>query len=60
MIGGFGLPEILLILAVVLIVFGAGKLPQVAGQLGTGIRNFKDSLREEEDEDSNKKLEDKT
>ena len=33
--------EILLVLAVVLIVFGVGKLPQAMGELGKGIRNFK-------------------
>ncbi len=38
-IGG---PELLLILAVVLIVFGAGKLPDVLGQLGRGVRSFRD------------------
>src|SRR5256714_13338796 len=38
-IGG---PELLLILAVVLIVFGAGKLPDVLGQLGKGGRRFRD------------------
>jgi sec-independent protein translocase protein TatA len=38
-IGG---PELLLILAVVLIVFGAGKLPDVLGQLGKGVRTFRD------------------
>ncbi len=38
-IGG---PELLLILAVVLIVFGAGRLPDVLGQLGKGVRSFRD------------------
>jgi sec-independent protein translocase protein TatA len=38
----FGGPELLLILAVVLIVFGAGKLPDVLGQLGRGVRSFRD------------------
>ncbi len=36
-----GWPEVLLVLAIVLIVFGAGKLPQVASQLGKGIREFR-------------------
>ena len=38
----FGGPELLLLLAVVLIVFGAGKLPDVLGQLGRGVRSFRD------------------
>src|SRR5438132_12700401 len=43
-IGG---PELLLILAVVLIVFGAGKLPDVLGQLGKGVRSFRDEAPNE-------------
>jgi sec-independent protein translocase protein TatA len=41
---GFSLPHILLILVVVLVVFGAGRLPQVMGDLGKGMRNFKSGL----------------
>ena len=37
----FGWPEALIILAVILIVFGVGKLPQVGGALGKGIREFR-------------------
>ena len=37
----FGAPEVLIILAIVLIVFGVGKLPQAMGAMGKGIRNFK-------------------
>jgi sec-independent protein translocase protein TatA len=43
----FGGPELLLILAVVLIVFGAGKLPDVLGQLGKGVRSFRDEAQNE-------------
>jgi sec-independent protein translocase protein TatA len=39
--GSWGAPEILIILAIVLIVFGVGKLPQAMGSMGKGIRNFK-------------------
>lgn len=38
---GFGTQELLIILALVMVVFGAGKLPQVGTALGKGIRNFK-------------------
>lgn len=41
---GFGTTEMMIILVLVLIVFGAGKLPQVAGSLGKGLRNFKDGM----------------
>ena len=37
-----GAPEVLLILVIVLVVFGAGRLPEVFGQLGKGIRTFRD------------------
>lgn len=42
--------EIALILVIILIVFGVGKLPQVGGALGKGIRAFKKSQRGEDDE----------
>jgi sec-independent protein translocase protein TatA len=53
---GFGWPEAVIIVAVVLIVFGVGKLPQVGGALGKGIREFRRgrsglSLGEEEVEE---------
>jgi sec-independent protein translocase protein TatA len=48
MFGSLGLPELLLILLIVIIIFGAGKLPQLGKGLGEGIRNFKDSVKSEE------------
>lgn len=41
-----GFSEIALILLVVLIVFGAGKLPQVMGDLGKGLRSFKEGMKD--------------
>ena len=38
---GFGMPEIIVILVIVLVVFGAGKLPEVGSAFGKSIRNFK-------------------
>jgi sec-independent protein translocase protein TatA len=38
---GFGLPELLIVLSIVLVIFGAGKLPEIGGALGKSIRNFK-------------------
>ena len=38
---GLGTQELLIILVLVMIIFGAGKLPQVGGALGKGLRNFK-------------------
>ena len=37
--------HILIVLVVVLVLFGAGKLPNVMGDLGKGLRNFKDGLK---------------
>jgi len=48
--GWFGGWEIILILAVVLILFGAKKLPELAKGLGTGIKEFKKATREVTDE----------
>jgi len=45
---GLGVWEIAVILVIVLIIFGAGKLPRVMGDLGQGIRNFKQGLNEVE------------
>jgi sec-independent protein translocase protein TatA len=47
--GGIGVPELILILAIVLVVFGAGKLPQIGDALGRGIRNFKRSSSGQDD-----------
>jgi sec-independent protein translocase protein TatA len=42
---GIGVFELLLILVLVLVIFGAGKLPKVMGDIGKGIRNMKDGLK---------------
>lgn len=39
--GGIGMPELLVVLVIVLIIFGAGKLPEIGKGLGRGIRNFR-------------------
>ncbi|QEM66896.1 twin-arginine translocase TatA/TatE family subunit [Geobacter sp. FeAm09] len=38
---GFGVPELLIVLAIVVVVFGAGRLPELGGALGKTIRNFR-------------------
>ena len=45
MFGSLGLPELLIILLIVIIIFGANKLPQLGRGLGEGLRNFKDSVK---------------
>ena len=41
---GLGLPELLIILVILVLVFGPGRIGKVAGELGKGIRNFRDGL----------------
>jgi sec-independent protein translocase protein TatA len=41
MIGGLGWQELLIVLVIIMIIFGAGKLPQVAKSLGQGVKEFK-------------------
>jgi len=65
MLGGkIGWPEIVLILIIVLVVFGAGKLPQIGNALGKSIREFKSAskgeLTEEEKAAQNKAQDAKT
>lgn len=38
---GFGMPELIVILVIVLVVFGANRLPEIGGALGKSIKNFK-------------------
>ncbi len=47
---GLGTQELLIILVLVMIVFGAGKLPQVGGALGKGLRNFKKGMGDASEE----------
>lgn len=42
-----GFTELVLILVIVLVLFGAGKLPRVMGDLGKGLRSFKEGLKDE-------------
>lgn len=45
---GFGVTELLIILAIVLVLFGAKKLRNIGGDLGGAIKNFKSAMKEEE------------
>jgi sec-independent protein translocase protein TatA len=46
----FGLPELLIILVIIIILFGPGRIGKVAGELGKGIRSFKNGLSDKKDE----------
>lgn len=55
---GLGTTELIIILILVLVIFGAGKLPQVGGALGKGLRNFKDGVKDaDEIEEDPEKIE---
>ena len=54
MFKSFGWPEALIILVVVLIVFGAGKLPQIGGAIGKSIREFRKAKAGEEEGEAGK------
>jgi sec-independent protein translocase protein TatA len=57
---GIGMPELLIILVIILIIFGAGKLPEIGGALGRGIKNFKKATREPNEIDVTPTAEQKT
>jgi sec-independent protein translocase protein TatA len=48
---GIGMPELVVILVIVLIIFGAGKLPQIGEGIGKGIRNFRKATKDQEEID---------
>ena len=56
---GLGMPELLIILVIVLVIFGASKLPQIGKGLGQGIRNFKQATSEKPEEISSETEDDK-
>ena len=50
--GRVGLPELFIILFIVMLIFGANRLPQLATGIGKSIRNFKDGMKEGENKDT--------
>lgn len=46
LIGTLGIPELLIILAIIILIFGANRLPEIGRGIGKGIKNFKESTRE--------------
>ncbi|MBE2200487.1 MAG: twin-arginine translocase TatA/TatE family subunit [Anaerolinea sp.] len=53
MFGSFGTPELLIILVVVLLVFGVGRISKLGSEMGKGIRAFREGVREGQAEEKN-------
>lgn len=51
---GIGIPELIIILVIILIIFGAGKLPEIGGGLGKAISNFRRATKDVENKDQDK------
>lgn len=49
---GIGFPELMIILIIIMIIFGAGKLPEIGSAFGRSIKNFKQSMKEAEEGES--------
>jgi sec-independent protein translocase protein TatA len=48
-----GVPELLIILVIIVVIFGVGRLPEIGGAIGKSIREFKTSVKSEEEESGN-------
>jgi sec-independent protein translocase protein TatA len=59
MLGGLGTTELIIILVIVVVLFGVGRISKIAGEMGSGIRAFKDGLSGDEEDDV-KKTEEET
>ncbi len=54
MIGSLGTTELIIILVIVILLFGVGRIGKIAGELGSGIRSFRDGLKGEDSEEETK------
>jgi sec-independent protein translocase protein TatA len=52
--GRLGLPELLVILAIIIVIFGANRLPGLGKGIGNAIKNFKDEMKDKDDENNRK------
>jgi sec-independent protein translocase protein TatA len=57
---GFGMPELIIILVIVLVVFGAGRLPEIGSAFGKSIKNFKKASEGKDEIEIKARKEDET
>ena len=50
MFGNLGLPELIIILLIIILIFGANRLPEIGRGIGKGIRNFKEANRDSQND----------
>ena len=50
LLGPLGIPELIIILAIIILIFGANRLPEIGRGIGKGIKNFKDSTRDSQND----------
>jgi sec-independent protein translocase protein TatA len=55
----FGAPELIIILVIVLLLFGPGRIGKIAGELGKGIRSFREGIGGEKKDEEEKKTDEK-
>jgi sec-independent protein translocase protein TatA len=53
MLGRVGIPELIIILMIIILIFGANRLPEIGRGIGKGIRNFKDATKDGENNPNN-------
>ena len=53
--GTLGLPELIVVLVIIILIFGANRLPEIGRGIGRGIRNFKDATKNGQDKDKDDK-----
>ena len=51
MLGRVGIPELIIILMIIILIFGANRLPEIGRGIGKGIRNFKDATKDGQRDD---------
>jgi sec-independent protein translocase protein TatA len=50
MLGRVGIPELIIILLIIILIFGANRLPEIGRGIGKGIKNFKDATKDSHDD----------